>query len=134
MNLLYQANTPLGVALLNQYFYGDRYPFPYQLPYKFVYRKKILLVEPVQMKYSLLKFVQPLISFFMVVICAVAICCLNIEVDIILDDKLFWIWNVLILMGLCSVYVYILDAIYPDKFILAWKQTVGFSWHMAKGT
>lgn len=130
---LSQARNPVGAALLVQYLYGKHYPLKYQLPYQFVYRKKVLQVESVRMKYVILKFLPPIISFCVVGVCTVGIYCLSLQEQFIFRDLRFWAWICFSLIGSTSMYVFIVDALHPRQLVQVWKETVDFYLHITKG-
>ncbi|OXA42305.1 hypothetical protein Fcan01_23008 [Folsomia candida] len=68
-DLILHGDSPIGFCLLVQYFYGDHFPIPYQLPYTFFRWNRILHVEIVPMKSAVSKFVSPFISLGLMIVC-----------------------------------------------------------------
>lgn len=134
MGLLSQASKPIWACRVVQYFFGKHYPFPYQLPYEFVYDKGILHVRCVPMKYSVLNFIPPLISFVGVAMCAAGIYILHIQSDNILENVGFWIWVSLIIVHALSIYGYLLLILDPNQICFKlWEYLVFCERHARHG-
>ncbi|OXA55010.1 hypothetical protein Fcan01_10391 [Folsomia candida] len=131
MRLPLGMDTPLGVLRLVQFLYIKHYPFPYQIPYRFVYRKGILHLEVAPLKRWYDKFIPILVNLGTILLSTMSIFYLAMNEDRILRDIRFWVWMSCIIVSISSTYanlIVVLDT--GQARMRIWEGIVEFDWHV----
>ncbi|OXA54370.1 hypothetical protein Fcan01_10173 [Folsomia candida] len=128
-------DTPFGVVRLVQLLYINHYPFPYQLPYKFSYRKGIHTVEVVPLIRWYEKFIPLLLSLLAILLSTMSIYYLAGNEENLLQDFRFWLWVGVIIVSVMSTFGYWISLLALGQMsVQVWGRTVEFEWHVQKGS
>lgn len=134
MHLPFGMDTPLGVLRIVQFFYIKHYPFPYQIPYRFVYRRGILYLEVVPLKRWYHKFIPLLVTLGTILLCILSVFYLAMDEDEILWYIRFWVWMCCIIVSISSTYANLIVVLDTGQVrVRLWEEMLEFDWHVRKG-
>ncbi|OXA54663.1 hypothetical protein Fcan01_10392 [Folsomia candida] len=126
-------DTPLGVLRLVQFLYIKHFPFPYQVPYQFEYRKGMMHLEVAPLKRWFEKFIPLLVNLGAILLYTMSIIYLALDEDPILHDIRLWVWMCCIILFISSTFgnsIVLLDT--DQTCFQVWERMVEFDLNVRK--